>query len=782
MHTQTIGAALVVLLSVMGCLPDKPHEPHEPQDSDTPPSNTPPAIDDVVIHPLDPTVLVEQLSCDPLGYYDPDVDDTAEQYTVTWQIGSDVLDSGPVLTGGFAKGDEVFCTITPFDDDAEGAPHSSSVVILDTPPVIDTLTLSPAGLKTHDTLQAEVTGSDADDESVTFHYMWSINGAALDGEDTDSLSGDFFSKGDTIVLTVTPSAEGVEGDSESSDVVTVLNSAPTGLSLGLSPTDPVAGWHDLECVALKEATDADGDAVSYSYAWWLNDTPYKAAVSERIDAELLRQGDRWRCESTPSDGEQIGGPQTSPEVTVSATSLLLSDHDVHPPSAGELLGFALADLGDIDGDGCSDLLIGAPEADLISGDPNVGAAYALPCAALTSEKLSLGLDAEFAFFGDAEGDGVGHAVHGPGDVDGDGVADLLIGAPGARQGGDAYGAAYLVSGAGLSSGMLMNDTPHAVILSDQIDAELGYAIASVGDLNDSGFPDLLVGAPGYDLVGEDAGVAFLIDGAELIYGETLAVHEREWTVSYRGGGVGAEAGIAVSGAGDLDGDGLADLLVAARGEFDNGTVNIIYTEEDVGSASGHFLMSTLAVSYSGSSDGDNAIAIASVGDIDGDGLSDILVGADGVDTLGDDDGAAYLISSIDLAGTSAPPINLDLASAFAVLLGEAAGDHAGQSVAGLDDFDGDTLPDLAIGAPHADGPDGLTEAGRVYVWSAPSLAAGGTMSLSEADYIYLGTSAGELSGSALEGADVDTDDLSELLVGAVGTGTGSFFILSVDPG
>jgi hypothetical protein len=210
---------------------------------------------------------------------------------------------------------------------------------------------------------------------------------------------------------------------------------------------------------------------------------------------------------------------------------------------------AVSGAGDVDADGHSDLLVGAVQWD--GAEP--GAAYLVLGPVTGSLDLSL---ADAKLVGEEPWDSAGFSVSDAGDVDGDGHGDVLVGAHHNDEGGADAGAAYLVLGS--LTGTLDLSLADAKLVGEQGGDYAGASVSSAGDVDGNGHGDLLVGAYGNDEGGGDAGAAYVVLGPvtgtlDLSLADARLVGERS----------GDWAGILVSGAGDVDGDRRADLLVGA---------------------------------------------------------------------------------------------------------------------------------------------------------------------------------------------------------------------------
>jgi hypothetical protein len=207
--------------------------------------------------------------------------------------------------------------------------------------------------------------------------------------------------------------------------------------------------------------------------------------------------------------------------------------------------------------------------------------------------------------------------------------------------------------------------------------------------------------------------------------------------------------------GDVDGDGLGDVLVGAylssAGGAQSGIAYLV-----LGGRSGTIPLASADARLLGEDAADGAgMSVAGAGDVDGDGLADLLVGAFGVDDAGGQSGAAYLVRG-------APSGDLDLSLADARLTGESGGDYAGYSVAGAGDVDADGFADVLVGAPSRD--DGTTDNGVAYLVRGPF---SGTVPLATADARLVGTAYMDVAGIAVSSAgDTDGDGYADVLVGA----------------
>ena len=265
-------------------------------------------------------------------------------------------------------------------------------------------------------------------------------------------------------------------------------------------------------------------------------------------------------------------------------------------AANDFAGWSVTELGDVNGDGIDDVLIGAQLADP-GGRVNAGAAYVVfgresgEAFDATLSLSSLSTDEGFRIDGPVQGDAVGWSVAAGGDVNGDGIDDILIGARNSGASGEnGSGSVYLIFGAeGLSSANLFPgglDGTNGVRF-DGVSASdrAGHSVSSAGDVNNDGYDDVLIGAPFADGATNASGAAYVVFGRESFdFGRfplgQLANGDGSGGFQISGRAMDDQAGLSVAAAGDINGDGIDDILVGApqadRPAQNAGEVYVIY--------------------------------------------------------------------------------------------------------------------------------------------------------------------------------------------------------------
>jgi len=186
------------------------------------------------------------------------------------------------------------------------------------------------------------------------------------------------------------------------------------------------------------------------------------------------------------------------------------------------LGTGVGGVGDINGDGFDDILMGA-FFNNDGGTDNEGAAYIFFGASNLSGTKDAGTDEDVAILGKGSGDRLGFSASGVGDVNDDGFDDIIVGAFLNNDGGtNNEGAAYIFFGASTLSGTKSlggAESADVTILGKAVSDFLGIGISGVGDVNDDGIPDIIVGARGNDDgTGDDVGAAYIFFGATNLNG------------------------------------------------------------------------------------------------------------------------------------------------------------------------------------------------------------------------------------------------------------------------
>ncbi|HYE45024.1 MAG TPA: hypothetical protein VEA44_04540, partial [Caulobacter sp.] len=471
---------------------------------------------------------------------------------------------------------------------------------------------------------------------------------------------------------------------------------------------------------------------------------------------------------------------------------------VNGEAASNYAGQSISNVGDINGDGIDDFAIGATGV----GGSSQGAVYVVfgTAAGLGATFSLASLDGTNGFQlngGEYAQDFLGVSVAAAGDVNNDGIDDLIVGASGADPDGGGSGAAYVLFGkntavagnfaANISASSLTGTTGFQISGTNGGDG-LGNSVAS-GDFNGDGIEDLLVGAnqadgyvgAAYVIFGTAAGFAGNIDVSTLNGANGFKMPAAA-TYDY--------AGTSVANAGDVNGDGIDDIIVGAMGAdpggSNSGAAYIVYGRNTA--VAGNFgatvslggLNGTAGFRISGEAVGDQlGIYVDGAGDINNDGIDDIIIGANG----GGNNGAVYVVFGSNAGFTNINVNSLDGTNGFQID-GEASGDNLGIRVTGLGDVNGDGIDDIAFGSTGHDAAG--SNAGAAYVVFGRSTAFAATLALSSLD----GTNGFQINGEAagdnlsrVSGAgDFNNDGAMDIVVStafhdAAGTNAGAAWII-----
>ncbi len=454
---------------------------------------------------------------------------------------------------------------------------------------------------------------------------------------------------------------------------------------------------------------------------------------------------------------------------------------------GDLAGRSSASVGDINGDGLDDFVIGAGSADP-DGNQNAGVAYVIFGRTDQPSEIQLGAmlaSDGFKLVGVRSGDLVGAAVGAAGDVNGDGFKDLILGAPGSDLDEvEDVGAAYIVYGAAEFSPVLymnqLNGT-NGVRLNGVAEGDLtGVSVSGAGDLNQDGYSDVIVGASGAQAGGkESAGVGYIVFGSSALPATVdLAALNGSNGLRLSGNETDAQTGNAVVAAGDINRDGFDDVAIAAwksskGAKAEVGAAYVVFGRPTFGANLVlNKLDSSSGFKMTGVEQGDRAgRGLAGGGDANGDGFDDLLLGAPFADSL---TGHAYVVF-----GSANPPSNIDLGALNGSngyrIVGASTNDQTGFSVGILQDIDGNGMDDLLIGADSA-GEGSRRFAGEAYaILSSTGTPASVNVSTLPADrgIRYFGAVGGDQAGQQVSSAgDINGDGYGDFLVSAPRSGHG----------
>ncbi len=427
-------------------------------------------------------------------------------------------------------------------------------------------------------------------------------------------------------------------------------------------------------------------------------------------------------------GYGLSAPGNAYIFSYSNTKTDIVDGVFKPEGAGDWMGYAVASAGDVNGDGFSDVIVGARLNDGPGTD--AGRAY------IYYGGNPMDYVPDVILNGTNIGDQFGFSVASAGDVNADLYSDVIVGAPLNDAAGTDAGRAYIFYG-----GASMNNVPDVILTGELSGNQFGFRVASAGNFNGDNFGDIwsdvIVGSPYNDGGGTASGRAYLYFGNYTMNNVVDLVFTGEAAFD--------NFAVSVASASDVNGDTFGDLIIGASGNdavaLDAGRAYIFY--------GGPLPDNVADIVLNGSAAGDwFGYSTASAGDVNGDNYGDLVVGAFRNDQAGTDAGRAYFFYGGNPMNTIAD-MNY---------YGENAGDWLGICVSSAGDVNSDGIPDLIIGALYNDA--GGTDAGRAYVHF-------GNANINNSPDLLLTGKTGEYFGWFVASAgDVNADGQSDPLVGA----------------
>ncbi len=376
-------------------------------------------------------------------------------------------------------------------------------------------------------------------------------------------------------------------------------------------------------------------------------------------------------------------------------------------------GRSIALLGDLNGDGNADIAVGAHCDD--DGGTDRGAVWILfldsDGTVLSHQKIS-DTNGNFMGFLD-DGDLFGKSVAAVGDLNGDNITDIAVGAQHDDDGGANNGAVWILfldSDGTVKTHQKISDTNGNFLGELSDNCNFGCAVASIGDINGDEIADIAVSAPWDDDGGADRGAVWIL---LLDYDGTV---KNEQKISDTQGGFTGDLdnsdffGYNITSPGDMNGDGISDIAVGAHGDDDGGAergaVWVLFLDSD-GTVKSHQKISNTQGDFTGELHDMDCfgVSLASLDDLDGDGVTDMVVGARTDDDGGTDRGAVWvLFLNSDGTVKTHQKISSTQGNFTGVLDDE---DIFGSSIASLGDLNGDGTEDIAVGAHWDDnGGDG----------------------------------------------------------------------------
>jgi hypothetical protein len=397
-------------------------------------------------------------------------------------------------------------------------------------------------------------------------------------------------------------------------------------------------------------------------------------------------------------------------------------------------GHSIFYAGDFNGDGRDDFIVGAPGT---NDDDCRAYIFYGPDPAIPPTGRSISVDdANVVFEGPSSvhiyGSRFGHAVAGGGDFNGDGIGDVIVGAPNASAHGQNFeGCAYIFFGqAHLTNDQLVIPASSAdvTLCGNDVDDQFGWSVAFAGHMNDDELDDVIVGAPEMNHLGGVGGGGYFLGFFGFNTGGAQVINPPH---DFGGDSGGGNLGYAVAGIGDFNADGYDDFMVSAplysrSNENEDRTIGLVMIWERR-----DFLFGPCAYIYGSQHFGQFGSSIAAAGDVNHDGYADIIVGAPSMASADGDEnvGFAYVILG-RRTGEPGSSLRLEmwhpynpayLPPGVIQIQGEQAYDYFGESVSTVGDFNEVGIDDFIVGASRKWEPSPSGREGRAYIFAGRAM-------------------------------------------------------------